>query len=83
MPTLFLLSNLCIGGSERKTVRVVNALHGRGQNIHLAWLNGPEALRQELAPAQLGKALREDTRRRFAARDPVHGKSGVGSEFWD
>ena len=50
MPTLFLLSNLCIGGSERKTVRVVNALHGRGHNVHLAWLNGPEALRQEIAP---------------------------------
>jgi len=50
MSTLFLLNNLYIGGSERKTVRVVNALHRRGHNIHLAWLNGPETLRHEIAP---------------------------------
>jgi glycosyltransferase involved in cell wall biosynthesis len=49
MPALFLLSNLCIGGSERKTVRIVNALHRREHNIHLAWLNGPENLRHEIA----------------------------------
>jgi len=50
MSTLFLISNLCIGGSERKTVRVVNALHRRARNIHLAWLNGPDALRPEITP---------------------------------
>jgi glycosyltransferase involved in cell wall biosynthesis len=50
MPTLFLLGSLCIGGSERKTLRVVNALHIRGHSIHLAWLNGPEALRHEIDP---------------------------------
>lgn len=50
MPALFLLSSLHIGGSERKTVRVVNALRRRGRDIHLAWLNGPETLRQEVAP---------------------------------
>lgn len=48
MSSLFLLSNLCIGGSERKTVRVVNALHRRGRSVQLAWLNGPESLRQEI-----------------------------------
>lgn len=45
---MFLLSNLCVGGSERKTVRVVNALHRRGRNVRLAWLSGPESLRQEI-----------------------------------
>jgi glycosyltransferase involved in cell wall biosynthesis len=50
MPALFLLSSLCIGGSERKTVRIVNALRARGHDIHLAWLNEPETLRREIAP---------------------------------
>lgn len=50
MPSLFLLSSLCIGGSERKTVRIVNALHRRGRDVRLAWLNGPESLRQEIDP---------------------------------
>lgn len=45
----FLLSSLGIGGSERKTVRVVNALHQRGFNVHLGWLNGPETLRHEIS----------------------------------
>jgi len=48
MSSLFLLSSLCIGGSERKTVRVVNALHRRGRDVRLAWLNGPEPLRPEI-----------------------------------
>jgi glycosyltransferase involved in cell wall biosynthesis len=46
---LFLLSSLDIGGSERKSVRIVNALCQRNHNIHLAWLNGPETLRQEVS----------------------------------
>lgn len=50
MPALFLLSNLCIGGSERKTVRIINALRRRGCNVHLAWLGGPETLRHEIIP---------------------------------
>jgi glycosyltransferase involved in cell wall biosynthesis len=49
MTTLFLLSSLCIGGSERKVVKVANALHHRGHDIHLTWLNGPETLRDEIA----------------------------------
>lgn len=51
LPTLFLLSNLCIGGSERKTVRAVNALHRRGLDVHLGYLNGPETLRSDIDPA--------------------------------
>lgn len=50
LPTLFLLSNLAIGGSERKTVRVVNALHRRGLDVHLGYLNGPQTLRSEIDP---------------------------------
>jgi len=49
MPALFLLNSLTIGGSERKIVRLANALHRRGHHIHLAWLNGPETLRPEIA----------------------------------
>jgi len=38
-PVLFLLNALGIGGSERKTVGVVNALHRSGLNVHLAYLD--------------------------------------------
>lgn len=50
MPALFLLSNLHMGGSERKTVRMVNVLRRRGHDVHLAWLSGPESLRPEVDP---------------------------------
>ncbi len=36
---LFLLNALGIGGSERKTVGVVNDLHSKGWNVHLAYLD--------------------------------------------
>ncbi len=51
LPTLFLLSQLSMGGSERKTVRIVNALRGRGENVHLAYLNAPETLLPEIDPS--------------------------------
>ena len=35
---LFLVNGLGIGGSERKTVSIVNALHGTSWNVHLAYL---------------------------------------------
>lgn len=41
---LFLVSDLGIGGSERKTVRVINRLKQRGYNVHLAYLNRPDTL---------------------------------------
>jgi glycosyltransferase involved in cell wall biosynthesis len=47
---LLLLSDLGIGGSERKMVRVANALRGEGQDIHLAYLNAPHTLRGDLDP---------------------------------
>jgi glycosyltransferase involved in cell wall biosynthesis len=48
---LLLLSDLGIGGSERKMVRVANALRGEGHDIHLAYLNAPHTLRANLDPA--------------------------------
>ena len=41
---LFLLNSLCIGGSERKTVRIANKLQSDGFEVHLAFLNPPETL---------------------------------------
>ena len=38
-PTLFVLTALGIGGTERKTVAVTNALHDRGWNVHLTYLD--------------------------------------------
>lgn len=48
---LLLLSNLQIGGSERKSVRIANALRQGGHDIHLAYLSAPDTLRGSLDPA--------------------------------
>lgn len=48
---LFLISDLGIGGSERKSVRIANALRKGGHDIHLAYLNAPHTLRGSLDPA--------------------------------
>jgi glycosyltransferase involved in cell wall biosynthesis len=48
--SMFLLSSLCVGGSERKIIRVANALYRRGRRAHIAYLNGPETLLTELDP---------------------------------
>ena len=45
---LLLLNNLGIGGSERKSIRVANALRRAGHDIHLAYLNAPHTLRASL-----------------------------------
>ena len=47
---LLLLNNLGIGGSERKIVRIANALRQAGHDIHLAYLNAPHTLRGDLDP---------------------------------
>ena len=47
---LFLLNSLDIGGSERKIVRVANALSSRGRSIGIAYLNPPEELIGEILP---------------------------------
>jgi len=48
---LLLLNNLGIGGSERKSVRIANALRQAGHDIHLAYLNAPHTLRGSFDPA--------------------------------
>jgi glycosyltransferase involved in cell wall biosynthesis len=45
---LLFISNLGIGGSERKSVRIANALLQAGHDIHLAYLNAPHTLRGRL-----------------------------------
>jgi glycosyltransferase involved in cell wall biosynthesis len=44
LDALYVLNALGIGGSERKTVRLVNRLRKRGVNAAIAYLNGPEDL---------------------------------------
>jgi glycosyltransferase involved in cell wall biosynthesis len=48
---LFVLSTLARGGSETKTVRLVNSLRSRGVAAGVAYLNAPDDLRAELDPA--------------------------------
>jgi glycosyltransferase involved in cell wall biosynthesis len=48
---LFLLNSLNIGGSERKIIRVANALAAHGKSVGIAYLNPPEALRTEVSSA--------------------------------
>lgn len=48
---LLLLNDLGIGGSERKSIRIANALRHEGHDIHLAYLNAPHTLRDGLDPA--------------------------------
>ncbi|MEX0729672.1 MAG: glycosyltransferase family 4 protein [Aquisalimonadaceae bacterium] len=45
---LFLLNSLTVGGSERKVVRIANALSRRGLAMHIAYLNGPDSLLEEI-----------------------------------
>jgi glycosyltransferase involved in cell wall biosynthesis len=48
---LFLLSTMRIGGSERKIVRLANALQRIGHRVVLAYLNGPATLLSEVDAA--------------------------------
>ena len=49
MVSMFLVNSLtATGGSERKTVRIVNELNKRGRPVHLAYLNSPDTLRNEI-----------------------------------
>jgi glycosyltransferase involved in cell wall biosynthesis len=47
-PILFLLSTLIVGGSEVKTVRLANTLVSRGSGVVIAYLNGPDSLRDSI-----------------------------------
>jgi len=46
--TLFLIDTLTVGGSERKCVKLCNALAARGQSVTLAYLKDPATLRAQL-----------------------------------
>lgn len=46
---MFLLSSLTLGGSERKTVRIINALAKNGWKLTVAYMNGPHTLRNEIS----------------------------------
>jgi glycosyltransferase involved in cell wall biosynthesis len=48
---LFVLSSLAIGGSERKIVRLANALSRRGRTVAIAYLNPPEDVLSEIDPS--------------------------------
>lgn len=48
---LFLVNSLRMGGSERKTVRLANALVAGNHPVTLAYLNPPESLLPQLHPA--------------------------------
>jgi len=63
---LFLLSTLAVGGSERKTVRLANALRRRGHRVTVAYLNGPDTLLGELAPDVV--AVHLERTRKFSLR---------------
>ena len=46
---LFILDSLtAIGGSERKAVRICNALAKRGYKLHVGYLNSPDSIKDEL-----------------------------------
>lgn len=48
MSALFLLSGLQVGGTESKTVKIVNELASRGRQVSLAYLQGPEHLLHDI-----------------------------------
>jgi len=48
MDALFVLNNLGVGGSEKKIVRLANALSAAGMRIGVAYLNEPATLLKEI-----------------------------------
>lgn len=50
LDVLFLLNNLAVGGSERKTVRLANAFAARDMRVGVAYLNEPTTLLKDIAP---------------------------------
>jgi glycosyltransferase involved in cell wall biosynthesis len=48
---MFLVNSLTVGGSERKTVRLANALVAEKLRVAVAYLNPPESLLSQLHPA--------------------------------
>ena len=48
---MFLVSSLQVGGSERKTVRLANALAALNRKVTIAYLSPPESLLSQVHPA--------------------------------
>lgn len=61
-PVLFIVNGLGIGGSERKTVTIVNELFKAGWNVHLAYLAartaGLDRLNKEVPLVHLGRSAK-------------------------
>lgn len=49
MDVLFVLNNLAVGGSEKKVVRLANALSTRGMRVGLAYLNEPTTMLKDIS----------------------------------
>ena len=67
MKTLFLLSGLQGGGTETKTVRIVNELFERGRSVGLAYLQGPEVLLPEIGSGVITTFLQRKWKFSFKA----------------
>lgn len=63
---LFLVNSLKIGGSERKTIRLANALAAGNRQVALAYLSPPESLLPQVHPAVASLNLQR--RGKFSAR---------------
>jgi glycosyltransferase involved in cell wall biosynthesis len=50
MASMFLLNSLMMGGSVKKTARIVNALKSRGHELHVGYLSTPDTLRRDIDP---------------------------------
>jgi glycosyltransferase involved in cell wall biosynthesis len=48
---MFLLNSLAVGGSERKSVRLANALAASNRQVAIAYLSAPESLLPQIHPA--------------------------------
>jgi len=48
---MFLLNSLTVGGSERKSVRLANALAANNRQVAIAYLSPPESLLPQIHPA--------------------------------
>jgi glycosyltransferase involved in cell wall biosynthesis len=64
---LFLVNSLCVGGSERKAVRLANALATQGWRVTLAYLSGPESLLPQVSAAVAAVNLRRTGKFSFPA----------------
>ena len=63
---MFLLNSLNVGGSERKTVRLANALAADNRRVVIAYLRSPETLLSQVDPAVVTVNLQR--RRKFSIR---------------